>query len=169
MRVEEGSSAEPLDTSDRICHSLCKSARGPSSLPVAVTVFYRAATFLPKPAISRQELLSIPAVEQIGTGKAIPVRTAPAIILVTVIVAVGAAAYRWYPHNAAMPAPAVPPAEVTVIEMRKADVPLTLVYSGRVAGFRDVEIRSQVSGIINKREFTEGARVKSGDVLFRID
>ncbi|MDB5574289.1 MAG: secretion protein HlyD, partial [Tardiphaga sp.] len=53
--------------------------------------------------------------------------------------------------------------------MRRADVPLSLIYAGRVAGFRIVEIRSQVSGIILKREFTEGARVKQGDVLFRID
>jgi membrane fusion protein (multidrug efflux system) len=53
--------------------------------------------------------------------------------------------------------------------MRRADVPLPLTYAGRVAGFRNVEIRAQVSGIILKREFTEGATVKQGDVLFRID
>jgi membrane fusion protein (multidrug efflux system) len=48
-------------------------------------------------------------------------------------------------------------------------VSLTFTYAGRVAGFRDVEIRSQVNGILLKREFREGARVKDGDLLFRID
>jgi membrane fusion protein (multidrug efflux system) len=65
------------------------------------------------------------------------------------------------------PAPAL--AEVGVIKVRRADVPLPLTYAGRVAGFRIVEIRAQVSGIILKREFVEGAKVKQGDVLFRID
>jgi membrane fusion protein, multidrug efflux system len=59
--------------------------------------------------------------------------------------------------------------EVGVIEVKKADVPLPLTYAGRVAGFRNVEIRSQVSGTILKREFVEGAKVRQGDVLFRID
>jgi membrane fusion protein, multidrug efflux system len=62
-----------------------------------------------------------------------------------------------------------PPVEVGVIEVKKADVPLPLTYAGRVAGFRNVEIRSQVSGTILKREFVEGAKVRQGDVLFRID
>jgi membrane fusion protein (multidrug efflux system) len=62
-----------------------------------------------------------------------------------------------------------PPAEVGVMKVQRADVPLPLTYAGRVAGFRNVEIRAQVSGIILKREFVEGAVVKQGDVLFRID
>lgn len=69
------------------------------------------------------------------------------------------------PQKAAAP----PPADVTVIEIKRADVPLTLTYPGRVAGFRSVEIRSMVSGMIMKREYEEGARVKQGDTLFRID
>jgi membrane fusion protein (multidrug efflux system) len=62
-----------------------------------------------------------------------------------------------------------PPPEVGVIQTQAAEVPLTIVYAGRVAGFRDVEIRPQVSGILLKREFNEGAQVKQGQVLFRID
>jgi membrane fusion protein (multidrug efflux system) len=56
-----------------------------------------------------------------------------------------------------------------VIEMRRADVPLPLTYAGRVAGFRNVEVRAQVGGVILKRAYSEGAKVKRGDVLFRID
>ena len=35
--------------------------------------------------------------------------------------------------------------------------------------FARVEIRAMVSGTIMKREYAEGARVKQGDTLFRID
>jgi membrane fusion protein (multidrug efflux system) len=65
--------------------------------------------------------------------------------------------------------PPPPPPDVGVVTLHRADVPITLAYAGRVAGYRTIEIRPQVSGIIMKREFTEGDRVKQGDVLFRID
>ena len=70
---------------------------------------------------------------------------------------------------AAQKAGAPPPPDVGVIEVKRADVPLTLAYAGRVAGFRTVEIRAMVSGTIMKRDYAEGARVKQGDTLFRID
>src|SRR5215213_8129239 len=91
--------------------------------------------------------------------------------VVVIAIAAAAAAYKWYPHQTAPPATgsATPKVEVGVVEVRRADVPLPLVYAGRVAGFRNVEIRSQVSGILTKREFVEGAKVRQGDVLFRID
>ena len=66
-------------------------------------------------------------------------------------------------------AAAPPPADVAVMEIKRADVPLTLAYSGRVTGFRSVEIRAMVSGTLMKREYAEGARVKQGETLFRID
>jgi membrane fusion protein (multidrug efflux system) len=64
---------------------------------------------------------------------------------------------------------APPPPQVGVLPIKAKAIPLTFTYAGRVAGFRDVEIRAQVSGALLKREFAEGARVKQGDVLFRID
>jgi membrane fusion protein (multidrug efflux system) len=66
-------------------------------------------------------------------------------------------------------AAAPPPPDVAVMEIKRADVPLTLAYAGRVTGFRTVEIRAMVSGTLMKREFAEGARVKQGETLFRID
>jgi membrane fusion protein (multidrug efflux system) len=62
-----------------------------------------------------------------------------------------------------------PPPEVGVTTLAPADIPLPLQYAGRVAGFRVVEIRAQVGGILLKREYTDGATVKQGEVLFRID
>src|SRR3984893_8674047 len=62
-----------------------------------------------------------------------------------------------------------PPAEVGVIELLAHDIPISVQYAGRVAGFRVVEVRAQVGGILLGREYNEGATVKVGDVLFQID
>ena len=93
------------------------------------------------------------------------------VVAAVALLGVAGAGYYVYtkpPQQTAQKAPPPPP-EVGVMEMRRADVPLPLTYAGRVAGFRNVEVRAQVSGIIVKREFIEGAKVKQGDVLFRID
>lgn len=62
-----------------------------------------------------------------------------------------------------------PPAEVGVLVARPVEVPFPVVYAGRVAGFRDVEVRPRVSGLLLERQFEEGARVTQGQLLFRID
>jgi len=101
-------------------------------------------------------------------AKASPARLA--FIPVTVV-AVAAAIY-WLVMRESKPqamAAVPPPAEVAVATLVSADVPLPLLYAGRVTGFRVVEIRSQVGGFLLKREFTDGEAVKAGDVLFRID
>jgi len=83
---------------------------------------------------------------------------------------VGAGAF-WWSRPALPPAAtaAPPPPQVGVVELAAADVPLPLEFSGRVAGFRVVEIRAQVNGLLLKREYLEGAVVDVGQVLFRID
>lgn len=91
-----------------------------------------------------------------------------------VVVLAAAGGYYFLGSRGAAPAAqkgpaAPPPPDVSVIEIKRADVPLTLAYAGRVAGFRTVEIRAMVSGTLMKREYAEGARVKQGDTLFRID
>jgi len=92
------------------------------------------------------------------------------IATIVVIAIVAAGYYFAFGKKPEVAQPAgPPPAEVGVVELHRKDVPLTLTYAGRVAGFRNVEVRPQVSGIIVKREYTEGATVKQGDVLFRID
>ena len=92
------------------------------------------------------------------------------IVAIAVVVAIVAAAAFWW--NRPKPAPAAtapPPPQVGVVEVTAADVALPLDFSGRVAGFRVVEIRAQVSGVLLKREYQEGAVVDVGQVLFRID
>ncbi|WP_240540125.1 efflux RND transporter periplasmic adaptor subunit [Salinarimonas soli] len=66
-------------------------------------------------------------------------------------------------------APPMPPPEVGVVEVRAGEVPVALEYAGRVIGFRDVEVRPRVGGLLLRRAFEEGTRVKEGQDLFLID
>jgi membrane fusion protein, multidrug efflux system len=65
-------------------------------------------------------------------------------------------------------APNMPP-EVGVLVLQPQRVALTTELSGRTSAHLIAEVRPQVSGIIQKRLFTEGADVKAGDVLYQID
>jgi membrane fusion protein (multidrug efflux system) len=93
------------------------------------------------------------------------------IVAACVVAALIGAGVFWWTRPVSKPptAAAPPPPEVGIVQLTAADVPLPLQFAGRVAGFRAVEIRSQVSGILLKREYNEGAVVNVGDVLFRID
>ncbi|VXC50343.1 Efflux pump periplasmic linker BepD [Pseudomonas sp. 8AS] len=72
--------------------------------------------------------------------------------------------------EAAEPAAGTPPPPEVVVEVAKTEsLPLVLEYAARTAGFREVEVRAQVSGILQERTYLEGSRVKQGQVLFRID
>jgi len=64
---------------------------------------------------------------------------------------------------------APPPPEVAVATAEAGSLPMTLEYTGRAAGSREVEVRARVSGILLRRQYQEGGPVKQGDVLFRID
>jgi len=70
------------------------------------------------------------------------------------------------PKNAA---PQAGPPEVSVVTMQPERVTITTELSGRTSAYLIAEVRPQVSGIIQKRLFTEGADVKAGDVLYQID
>jgi membrane fusion protein (multidrug efflux system) len=101
-------------------------------------------------------------------------RSVVRFLTIAVVLAAGAFGAWWFlarpqPPAIAQPAGPPPPPEVTVVEIKAADTPLPLQYAGRVAGFRVVEVRAQVGGILLKRDYAEGASVKVGDVLFRID
>lgn len=70
-------------------------------------------------------------------------------------------------NQAAKPAGAA--VEVGVVEVSRADVPLEAELPGRTSAYRKAEVRPQVSGIIQKRLFTEGAEIKAGTPLYQID
>ena len=61
----------------------------------------------------------------------------------------------------------VPEVPVRHVVFRNVDTERT--YTGRVHGSREVNVRARVSGIIHSREYSEGALVEAGQVLFQID
>jgi len=64
--------------------------------------------------------------------------------------------------------PAGPP-EVGIVTVQPQRVAITTELPGRTSAFLVAEVRPQVSGIIQKRVFTEGSDVKAGQVLYQID
>jgi membrane fusion protein (multidrug efflux system) len=68
------------------------------------------------------------------------------------------------------PAPGgFPPAAVSVAVVETKDVPVTYEYPAQTAGFREIEVRARVTGILQKRVYREGAPVRKGESLFTID
>lgn len=65
------------------------------------------------------------------------------------------------PQQSAMP--------VDVFEVSTLDVPVISHLTGRANATRKAEVRPQVSGILQKRLFTEGSSIKQGDQLYQID
>ena len=63
--------------------------------------------------------------------------------------------------------PAEPQVNVHVVE--KAPLAVTTELPGRTTAFRIAEVRPQVSGIVLKRNFTEGSDVEAGQSLYQID
>lgn len=70
--------------------------------------------------------------------------------------------------NAAQ-APQARTVRVTTVKMTPHKVDIQRELTGRTVAYRWAEVRPEVSGILKERCFTEGAMVKEGDVLYRIE
>lgn len=62
-----------------------------------------------------------------------------------------------------------PPAAVQVASVSPAPLTLTSELPGRIEPVRVAEVRARVAGIVLSRHFVEGADVKAGQLLYRID
>jgi membrane fusion protein (multidrug efflux system) len=69
--------------------------------------------------------------------------------------------------NAQPPAP--PPPEVSIIEVRPSHVTVYDEYVAQTQAPDTIEIRSQVTGLLERQVFADGTRVKKGDLLYVID
>lgn len=67
------------------------------------------------------------------------------------------------------PAAAPQPVAVTTVMVKRQDIPFNYEYVGRVAGSLEVDVRSRITGIIEKRHYQEGSFVKAGQLLFSLD
>lgn len=64
---------------------------------------------------------------------------------------------------------AFPPPQVTTTVVQPASLPVIFEYVGQTAGSKDAEVRSRVTGIVEKRLYQEGAPVRAGQTLFQLD
>lgn len=68
--------------------------------------------------------------------------------------------------------PAGPPAivtEVTVMTVQPHDTPVSFEFTAQTQSSREVEIRARVDGFLDKRVYTEGQLVHTGQTLFLMD
>jgi membrane fusion protein (multidrug efflux system) len=63
----------------------------------------------------------------------------------------------------------MPPAQVVIAAAQPASIPIIFEYIGQTVGSKEVEVRSRVGGILERRLFEEGSRVRAGQPLFVID
>lgn len=72
-------------------------------------------------------------------------------------------------EQATAPAAADQAPQVGIVTLGAEPFELTTELPGRTTAFRIAEVRPQVSGIIQKRLFTEGSEVNKGQQLYQID
>lgn len=63
-------------------------------------------------------------------------------------------------------APAMP---VNVISAAVQDVPVSYTYPGRTQAAKQAEVHARVSGILQKKFYEDGDKVKAGQLLYKID
>ena len=66
-------------------------------------------------------------------------------------------------------APAPGPSEVTVMRVAPGETPVTFEYTAQTESSQLVEIRTRVSGFLDRRTYKEGSLVSAGQTLFQID
>lgn len=107
-------------------------------------------------------------------------RSSPAtrlVLLALLILAIGGMAWLFRARGAAATAAATAASSaaanrivpVLTADVQELDVPVTLEGLGTVAAFYTVTVKTQVDGRIDRVLFTEGQKVKKGDVLVQID
>ncbi len=70
---------------------------------------------------------------------------------------------------ASAPAPAMMAMPVPVVSVIKKTLPIYLDYPGRIEAIRSIALQARVSGYIDAQPAADGADVKSGDLLYKID
>lgn len=97
-----------------------------------------------------------------------------AVISVSLLAAIGASTLLFATHAklfekaAAAPAPP-PPVPVVASVVTQHDVPVYLVGVGTVIAYNTDIVRAQIQGQITSINFTEGQKVRAGDLLAQID
>lgn len=85
--------------------------------------------------------------------------------LLAVIAAFGLAGCDGAPQAQDAPTPL----QVSVMTLASRDLVISEDLPARVAALRSADIRAQISGIVQRRLFEQGAEISAGDVLFQIN
>src|SRR5260370_33497881 len=59
--------------------------------------------------------------------------------------------------------------DVTVMTVSERDTPVDFEFTAQTESSREVQIRARVDGFLDKRAYTEGQRVHTGQTLFLMD
>jgi membrane fusion protein (multidrug efflux system) len=62
-----------------------------------------------------------------------------------------------------------PPPEVEVVQVEQKDMPISSEWIGTLDGLVNADIKSQVTGYLIAKNYTEGSFVKKGQLLFEVD
>lgn len=114
--------------------------------------------------MSLKQLMSVPLRQFVFRKNALPV-------LIVLGALAGWLLFSGVGHSRAKPEHAANAAlpEVTVAEVIHRPLREWQEFSGRLQAVNSVEVRPRVSGYVDRVAFTDGARVKKGQLLFQID
>ena len=97
-------------------------------------------------------------------------RRSSAPLLLGPVVIAGILLFAEVGHSGAKPAPAPPTlSEVSVAEVIHRPLREWQEFSGRLQAVDTIEVRPRVNGYVDRVAFSDGARVKRGELLFQID
>lgn len=66
-------------------------------------------------------------------------------------------------------APKKEPVSVTYVETKAQDVPVTFDFVAQTQSSQQVQIYARINGFLDSQNYADGALVKAGDVLFKLD
>jgi multidrug efflux system membrane fusion protein len=88
---------------------------------------------------------------------------------VAMVVGIYVALHYFGGANASAPAGAIMAMPVPVAPVVKQTLPIYLDYPGRIESIRSIALQARVSGYIDAQPAPDGADVKSGELLYKID
>ena len=89
-------------------------------------------------------------------------------VFVVIIIVIGLIVGATRPSKQAQAAPTIVP-DTEVVQVQQQDVPIIHEWIGTFDGLVNAGVRAQVTGYLLKQGYEEGAFVKKGQLLFRID
>jgi membrane fusion protein, multidrug efflux system len=110
----------------------------------------------------------------LGSAQAAKPRSARRFVLTAIVILLVVAGIVWWTKQAPPPEPGgrgrnSGPMSIVPEAVGKGDIGININALGTVTSLATVTIRTQISGYLQKIDFTEGTEVKKGDLLAQID